>query len=357
MDTDNSFGFDCLLFESCNLNCKFCLEAHQNNKIDIQWIRSLPQRLIDRFVKEFDTHKDTRKVTFRIWGGELFYDSMPDSMFDEYRKLVDSIRGKFIDKFPYMSFDFAFVSNGVFTNRDRVRQLLLDTCSGINLSYDAVDRFSTNAQESCMIETAEYFHSCNLLNEISITLTRPCINAYINNQSRLLDLRFTKKIDINYYIPNKHWEELLPTDDDLFNFFKWAIDNKLYSVIDLNNLLRCMAGYDNKCIKGCNCHNHISACKDCLTYNCVKSSTVLPDSDFYGDSEVTEDNVSNLKRFKGMDKRGCFMCEYNDKCPGCCWTSIIYKNYHTDNCPFKRIIKYLKDNKTIIEDFKLCTEK
>lgn len=348
----NSFGFDCLLFEKCNLHCTFCLEEHSVNDIDINWIRNLPSLLLERFEKEYDKHCDTNLITFRIWGGELFFDAQPESLFQEYRQFVYNIQKLFNSKFPNIKLEFSWVSNGVFKNVERVIKLLTDTKSGINLSYDSVGRFHTKQIEDLMINNAKTFHKENLLNEISITLTKPCIEAYVSNKSRLLELNFTKKIDINYYIPNINWKTLLPSDDDLFNFFKWALDNKLFQIIDLNSLMLTMTGNTSECIKGCNCHKHLSACKNCITYNCVKSSTVFPNSDFYGNTTITEDNVSEIKKYKGMCKRGCFYCNYIDKCPGCCWTSVIYKNTVLSNCPFKRIIEYIEQNNNLKDEFK-----
>ena len=347
----NSFGFDCLLFERCNLHCTFCLEEHSVNDIDIQWIRQLPSLLLERFEKEYEKHSETNLITFRIWGGELFFDALPNELFEEYKMFVEQTKRLFNKTFPGIKLDFAWVSNGVFKNIERVINLLKETNSGINLSYDPIGRFHKKELEDLMIESALHFHSLGLLNEISITLTKPCINAYINDKSRLLDLKFAKKIDINYYIPNINWKTLLPSDDDLFNFFKWAINNKLFQIIDLNSLLLTLTGKMSKCVKGCNCHKHLSACKNCITYNCVKSSTIFPNADFYGDTVITEDNVSEIKKYKGMCKRGCFYCKYIDKCPGCCWTSIIYKNATLDDCPFKKIIEYVEQNSNIKNEF------
>lgn len=348
---ENSFGFDCLLFEKCNLHCKFCLESHANNTIDLNWIQSLPNRLCDRFLQETNTHPNIERISFRIWGGELFADSLKDFMFDEYENLVNNIKYKFKSAVPDKKLSFAFVSNGVFNKVDRVESLLINTGSSLNLSYDSYGRFNKESQEDLMIDNAKNFHKAGLLDEISITLIKPSIIEYINNHSRLLELSFAKRIDINYYIPNVNWKTLLPSDDDLYDFFKWALDNKLYQVIDLHNMLRALSGKDKTCIKGCNCHNHISACKDCTTYNCVKSSTILPNSDFYGDAVITEENVSSLKRNKGMSKRGCLMCEHFSRCPGCCWTSVIFKHAQLQECPFARTIEYIKDNQSILESF------
>ena len=58
------FGFDCLLFEKCNLNCDFCLESHNNHSIDYDWIHTLPNKLLERYKLE---NRNDKKITL------LFY--------------------------------------------------------------------------------------------------------------------------------------------------------------------------------------------------------------------------------------------------------------------------------------------
>lgn len=347
---ENRFGFDCLLFERCNMNCDFCLESHSNNKIDYDWIRNIPQILVERYIKE--EIKGTQVITFRHWGGELFFDALPDSLFDEYRNLITNINSSFNKHFPDIKLVHSWVSNGFYNNIDRVISLLKDTNSKVAISYDPVGRYKTKEQEELVLSNAKAFNTLGLLNEFSITLTKPNIEAYISGKSRINDLQFCRKFDINYYIPNLNWKQLLPSDEDLYNFFKWVVDERLFSVIDVSRVLRTILYPQAKVDSICNCDRHISACKNCLTYNCVTSSTVFPNQDFYGNKEITEQNVSKIKKNLGLLKRGCLYCNYANVCPKGCHTSILYKGYKVLECPYKKLYRYLESNPCIIEDFK-----
>lgn len=349
---DIRFGFDCILFEACNLRCKFCLEAHENTKIDLNWIHSIPQLLVDRFKEEYKKYPNTKEIAIRMWGGELFYDTLPDTLFDEYRKLISNFKKVFKEIFPDITLIFLWVSNGVYKKTDRVLKLLHDTNSKLNISYDPIDRFKTEEQKNLMLTNAKYFNSLDLLEEISITLTKPNILEYCNDLTHLQNLQFTQKIDINYYIPNINWKTLLPSDDDLFLFFKTCLINKFYNILDLQKILNsfCFPEREKEFI--CGCHKHLSACKDCVTYNCVKTSSILPNEDFYGNLEISEDNVSQIKANLGKNKRGCVYCKYFIQCPRFCWTSILYKNYKTTNCPFKQLYEFLENNNNFVEEYK-----
>lgn len=343
------FGFDCLLFEKCNLNCDFCLESHNNTNIDYEWIHKLPYMLLERYKQE---NRNDKKITFRYWGGELFFDALPDSLFEEYKNLVKNINELFLNEYPNIILGHSWVSNGVYNNIDRVINLLKDTNSKISISYDPVGRYKTKEQENLAMKNAKIFNDNGLLLEFSITLTKLNIDAYIQEKSCLKELQFCKKFDINYYIPNIHWQTLLPSDDDLFNFFKWVVDEKLFSIIDVSRVLKSIIYQIDDIEKICNCEHHISACKDCLTYNCVKSSTVFPNEDFYGNIEINENNVAKIKKQLGLMKRGCMFCSYANKCPKGCHTSILYKHYKPTICPYKRLYDYIKENPNILEDYK-----
>lgn len=346
---ENRFGFDCLLFERCNLKCEFCLEAHNNTNIDYEWIRNMPKMLLERFKSE--NLQDIKKITFRYWGGELFFDALPDSLFDEYRLLISNVNKEFNEEFPDIELSHSWVSNGVYNNIDRVIKLLKDTNSQTSISYDPVGRYKTKEQEDLVISNTKKLFDENVLAEISITLTKPNIDAYINEKSRIKELQFCKKFDINYYIPNINWQKLLPNDDDLFEFFKWVVEENLFSILDVSRVLKTIINPNSETENVCNCDRHISACKNCLTYNCVTSSTVFPNKDFYGDKEITEENVAKIKKQLGLYKRGCMFCEYAKSCPKGCHTSILYKEYKVTECPYKRLYEYVKSHNYIIDEF------
>lgn len=344
----DSFGFDCLLFESCNLHCKFCLEAHNSSKIDYEYIKRIPTDIFKAFEDVSNNYPPIKSFNFRLWGGELFYDSLPDELFDLYRQIIKEIYDLFHNKYPEAYLEFAWVTNGVWNNRDRVEKLILDTDSILGFSYDPVDRYNSEDQKQLAIDNILYFQDKGRLNEVSTVLTTHNIKAYIENRSDLELFRKAKTIDINYYVPNPNWEELMPTDDDLFNFFKWAIDNRFYNIFDIRNIFNSLI--NNVIYRSCNCHRHISHCKNSTTFNCVKSSSIFPNNRFYGNIEITEQNVASIKRKLGINKRGCLYCDKNNICPQPCWTSILFDMYKTTYCPFQRIYNYITPE--MIEDYK-----
>jgi len=350
---DNKFGIDCLLFERCNLKCKFCLEEHSNNNIDYDYIRKIPYDIVDRMKEEIKTHKDIKEVNIRLWGGELFFDALPDTLFDEYKLLVDNFRKLFRKDLNDVNVTFSWISNGVFTKWERVKDIIEYSNGFIGFSYDPIDRYSSDTQKEMFFKTVEYFYNNDLLSDISITLTKRTINCYISGNSDIEKLRKYKKFDVNFYIPNKNWEELMPTDDDIFNFFKWALDNRLFGIYDIEKLVMTSMNTSKTIGRTCNCDKHLSHCKNCVTYNCVKSSTIFGNDMFYANEtqNITEDSVSNIKASLGILKRGCLTCKYYGSCSMPCWTSILFKHYKISECPYKKAHDYITNNKHIIEKY------
>ena len=72
----------CMLFENCNLNCKFCFEPHTNKKIDKDYILTIPNIIKDNFSIEYKKYPTIKKVWLMLWGGEIFYDALDDDIFD-----------------------------------------------------------------------------------------------------------------------------------------------------------------------------------------------------------------------------------------------------------------------------------
>ena len=332
---DNRFGFDCLLFERCNLKCKFCLEQHGNSKIDYDYILQIPNDIVSRCRQELKHLPKIEIVSIRLWGGELFFDALPDEIFTVYQKMIDKFNELFMGLDSTLKLEISWLSNGVFTKYD---------------SYDPVDRFSTIEQEELMLRTANYFNDLGLCESISITLTKPNIDCYLQTD-KIFKLVHFPLIDINHYVANPRWKELLPFDDDIYSFFKFLLDNEIFNVLDVHNML--MSIIQNTRFPVCNCHRHISHCKGTTTYNCVLSSSIFGNDMFYSMSNISEENVSSIKLSEGMAKRGCLFCEYGNVCIQPCWTSILFKKLKLDvQCPYHRLYDYILSNETILNKFK-----
>lgn len=220
----NKYEISCVLFERCNLKCKFCFEQTKSTVINIDYILSLPHLIINnlnRVIKQDQLSID--KINIMFWGGEVFMDGLSDEMFIIYQQLMDDIEHIVHTHHSTMDITFSWLSNGVFTKSQRVVDLLTKTAHRcvLGFSYDPVDRFSSLKQQQMMFDNAKLFAKLGILERVSITLTKPNIKAFISNMSSLLLFQaLGVNIDINYYIANPNWQSQLPDDHLITSFLK-----------------------------------------------------------------------------------------------------------------------------------------
>jgi hypothetical protein len=339
------------LFTKCNLNCDFCFQSHTND-IDIEAIKNIPKLLEDNYPEELK-NSELKQVILGFLGGELFSDDIPDSMFSIYEEVCNNVILLIKENLPCVSITLDWLTNGIFTNYTRVIKLLNNITFNnitqlIGLSYDPIGRFRTKDQFEMFINTFKYFH--NYKPEISITLTKPNIYEIINNKDNFI-CNLSKEISIylNYYISsetNSNWELYQPNDDDLFNFYKWAIDNNKYQFDVIDKLVKsiyCEITGDKICVpnKTLTYYNH-EFIKDRLSFR-------FPRDRYFG-SHVNNINTE-IRCMTGIQKRGCLYCEYNNICTEPCWNGILVRNYISGNCYTKRIIDYLYRHPEIKERY------
>lgn len=350
----NCYEIACMMFESCNLKCKFCFEDHVDKKIDLDYIKSLPDIIVKNFTPEYNKYKDQINIVYlMIWGGEVFYDALSTEVFETYYFFIKKTRDLFKKHFPTTKLLFSWLTNGVFTNTKRVEDLVRYSEGIINFSYDPVNRFSTENQLKQMVNSATYFKSIGLGDKVSITLTKESIKGFLEKDIYLKyfnDLGYN--LDVNYYIANPNWLSLLATDDEVFLFFKWAIENKLYNMKVLEKIFLSFIGI--KVSPYCNCLWCSQITHGEWSIDCAKCSSVLPAKDFYGEyaSIMTEENTNQIKASLGLVKRGCLACDYYLQCQFPCWISVVFKHFKATNCFYKQVYDYLKENPEIVEDFK-----
>lgn len=346
------YEISCVLFEACNLHCKFCFEEKSNIKIDPDYILSIPDRCLEEYKRASLPYKNIHELRLMFWGGEVFFDELPNSMFDTYKQMVDKFNILFKQEYPDLNLVFTWMSNGVNTKWDRIEDLLRYCNGKIGFSYDPMDRFETQEQEDMMIASANHFNELGLCFAISITLTKPCIDKFISGQTKLKYFNDQNiNIDVNYYIPNPEWKSLIANDDDLYNFFKYAIDNKLYNIKIVEKFYQ--LNYNTIIQKQCDCKQCSQLTFGKWTTNCAKRSSVLPEEDFFGDSMpyVTDENTNDIAAIRGMLKRGCLQCEYFNRCQMLCWTSFNFKGFIPTVCPLYKAYKYIASNPIIQEEY------
>ena len=350
------YEISCVLFDKCNLKCPFCFEADKKYKIDIDYIRTIPELVFKNYKETIERDQlDIDVVNIMFWGGEVFFDGVPDAVFDAYYQIVDKIIDQFAINFPNTKLHFHWLSNGVFTKRDRVQKLLetYRDISTIGFSYDPVNRFSSDKQRDTMINNALYFKKLGFCYSISITLTKPNIEAWLKS---INDLIFFKDhdflIDTNFYIANPNWELYLPNDEMIYQWLRKVIDNKLFNIMIVKKIL--WKDFDTTIDKFCDCHQCSQITNGVWSIDCASRSSALPKNRFYGKYSdlITEQTTNPIKASIGIVKRGCLLCEYNERCQMPCWISVIFDQYQCTVCPYQLIHRYIEQNPAIVEQFK-----
>lgn len=331
------------LFERCNLNCKFCFEDHISSKIDYEEIRNIPYKIIDQLEKEIQK-LNPKEILLRLWGGELFFDTLPDEIFDVYRKLINNFKQVMQERHLSQKIDINFLSNGVFTKYDRVDSLLKDTGASISFSYDPIDRFSSESQKDIWLNTLTHYK--NKTRYVSITLTEQSIDKYIEGDTYFDKIPEYIGIDVNYYTANPNWRDLLPGDDDFYRFFKWGIENKKYNIRVIGSLLKYMIPEEKVFVERyCDCKFALQYQNGTCIKDCSKRASTLDRSKFYGKytSDIDEDNVTEAKSTLGLLKRGCLECAHYDYCHMTCWIALLFDEYKVTKCPFARAYDYISN--------------
>lgn len=340
------------LFEACNLHCKFCFEGHRDNTIDVLKIKAAAFNIYKEMEPELEKYQ-IKNLNIRLWGGELFFDSIKDEVFDAYKFLIDKCRELFGQKYPDLKLTFSWLTNGVWTKWERIKEILDYSGGHLGFSYDPADRFPNAKIEQQMIDNTWRVYNEGYLANLSITLTKQTVKQYISGNSNIEKFP-PMNVDVNYYTANPGWENLLLDDEDLYQFFKWALEKRLFRINVIENLMG--AGANKKIWF----NGHYCDCKTCKQYSngyctvdCAKRASILPHEMFYGkyDKYITEENVSDIKLSMGIQKMGCLNCQYYNLCQKPCWISIIFEGYKPTNCPYARIYKDIVKNKKLIEDY------
>ena len=361
---NNSVFLDirCHLHTSCNLRCKFCSETKEkgiriSNKINVDYIRQLPDEIISSIRPKL--RDDRSNIVFiGLQGGELFYDALPDSLFNEYRKFCSTIKSKLKETGLPIEFKLIAVSNGIFKNYDRVEKFLKEFNVRLILSYDPVGRFANKEQQKQWFDTYKYFHSRDEFEvHVSTVLTKKNIDKYLSNDEFFEKIDNGTSIVIHEYFPRLDYQEYLANDDDLFDFYKWSIDNGKFNISHINNIIE---SYKNG--------NPATTCCDTIDYlfddnyksryehgyinQCAENP--INKKEYYGtyaDRVFDDNDCSVCKQSLGIEKRGCLLCEYYNQCPKMCWTQILFDKYELLGCPIKRIYQYLEENPNIVDRY------
>lgn len=236
------------LFTACNLRCSFCFEnIYGVRDMDIDYIKSLPDKVEKFCIPVLKSRPNCNRLRHTIWGGELFYDAIPDSMFELYDWLITEIDKRIRKIKPNIWYETIYISNGVYTKRERVWELMKKHHSKISLSYDPIERFSTPEQKEIWYQTYLYFNE--RLPEVTVTLamSKRNMETYMKGDEYFEKIQWLGKFDANLYEPcNGANDSNLPSNNDYLNFFIWCLKTKHYSLIDGGHNLNLFKGERKK---------------------------------------------------------------------------------------------------------------
>ena len=329
------------LFSNCNLRCKYCFEDGGHGSPegpDFQYFREIPSRVAEAYSSKRKILTNAKTLILRIWGGEPFMDSLSDYVFDCYAQMVDDIKALVLARFPDTKFVTMWSTNGVFKKWFRVQKLLSSTDGVLSFSYDPCGRFRTDGQLETMISNYRCFEPSGVVKCVSITLTKPSIEAYVGGLSKL-GVFCRTPIDVNYYTANHGWRELLPSASDIFSFYRWVFENRMFNVYAVSQAVLSYCGQAKT--RFCDCNTCAVVRKDFTTTDCAYYSP-LPKEMFYGKfaPEVDEGNANEVKAALGIAKFGCIECEHFSHCQMHCWISALFKEVQPE-CPLKMFYSFL----------------
>lgn len=346
-------NIDVILFKHCNMNCLHCFQAHPFFDINLDYIKQVPENLWTKIDIELKKHTTYHGIKLSVRGGEIFQDIISNEIFIQYKRIFTYIKTKLKENYPNFYFLSEIISNGMFTKIDRVIDLLTELKTKISLSYDSWGRFHTEKQKEIYNTTYSKLLAKNLIELITITLTKHTINTSLLTNDLLKFNKDNVGIDFNYYIPLNDTDKNSATDTDLFNFFKYLVDNRIFKNSYITDIIKNILDPKYKINTHCNCKNIITFYNNTIYRACHVDEHEEDLFSFYGKETINIKNKNAVKIITdlGINKRGCKMCENYNNCSGYCWMTLAHKYFTIQDCPHKKIKKYINKNKKVLIDY------
>jgi hypothetical protein len=117
-----------------------------------------------------------------MMGGELFSDKIEDRVFDDYITLTNKLLeyGKEI-KLPL---EVCYITNFVWTKKDRIKKFLKDNDLKVMSSYDPSGRFNATNFEIYKENIKEFK---DYILGVNVIMTKPNIEKFVNKQVPFFD--------------------------------------------------------------------------------------------------------------------------------------------------------------------------
>ena len=303
------------LFEFCNLSCKFCNQDHSS----LEGIDTILEKI--QIVKDIvlRTPKDHYSVHFM--GGEVFADSLPDPVFDNYEILCHELNMWANEE--DISLEICFTSNMVFSNKERLNKFLYNSNPTLITSFDPSGRFNKETFEIFKNNVKEYK---DFIKSANVIMTKPTINKFMSNDVEFFDYLYDHfDIYFDYYTPEKNMKMYIPNDVQLRDFM-------LYMIQHYPKVLP-FADYKTKVKKQMSCMDTITVMPD----NSYGGCTILLKN--FKDVTISKREMEQewLEQYKCLEcphfqycSMGCFLSNHMQsfRTQEACWLSEVYDVVH-----------------------------
>jgi len=330
-----------VLFEFCDLTCQACYQDH-----DSVFGTDTVVEKFDIIAHALDVLKGRGKISVAVnlMGGELFSDQLPDSIFEDYKTLVERLREYTVKiNLPAV---FSVPSNMIWTKKERVKTFLNTANVRLNASYDPAGRFNPRTLEQFMENVVEFK---DYINQVGIVMTRPSMKKFMNRSAPHFDFLYENfEINFDHYTHSQRAkvdpEVLMPKDVELRDFYKFMIDNypKCYPFCETldENLqpmfcMRTMYVFPDSTFGSCGSVEKLikplSKVEDKKVIRIVKES----------DSPL--EKTIEAKWYKEYD---CLNCEFLQRCSmGCFLNNHFYNTRTQEACWLKEVYTHIKNDK------------
>lgn len=327
------------LFEYCTNNCTFCFQGNDDrtNLSDLI-IKRKADLICNLIEKEPNQH-----LALKIFGGELFEDSIKEEHFKAYKDFILRVTDKCSEMNKTVS--VTLVSNLLTKRIERVDAFMseMSIYHGVKdiqlaASFDFDGRFHTRKQLILFIENL--FFLKRWIKSINIVITKQNIDILLQRKEDEIGTVEAFKtiyenfdsIACDYYNPDLNSCHIsMPTDDDLLDFFYYAIDNypKIMPVNGWVSGREC----DLSCEAtiGISSRGRIRNCRD----------TTVACDDLFWSEDNHKDNSAIENSF--INRYGCFKCPWYKRCTMGCFLFFDFKyRSHYEECIFCHIFNYLE---------------
>ena len=313
-------------FDYCNMRCSFCTQDHESKQ------GATREEILSKVapILSYVKRNPSKNFLLHLMGGELFQDELINNGFlEHYASFINQLETQREDK----TLQYNFITNLVFTEREKVKQFLDAFELNIAISYDPRARFSPTQLE-LFKENVEYFKP--YIRIVSSVMTKQNMEAIINGDDYF---------DYLYSNFDIHWDHMLVGDDRLDMMMPTEEQTKLFYIHLVDNYPKCLNLQQffekTKPLKmGCTRGNSFTIFADNSVPLGCSGSVVLKNA-------KTEDNWSSKIVHKFLDDKMCLSCEYFQRCHLTCFVHNDYAKLVKDpqGCPYKQVFDYVESKR------------